>query len=187
MPDTRADERIEEPPLVYLIFDETSSYFGASGDDLRSRGPGEAVEAATRLAMYLIHDLTEFSIVRVAEFFRGADVELVRIGYESVVIEMQERGHTYHQVKDLTQRIRKRELAVTYEGLGRGVEQIGHQLGPIIRRSGTHARELTNDLSALDEIRLQLQELLGVVDRLLGARKLAEEITAATERLTRSR
>lgn len=173
--------------LAGLIIEEAASYFGVSPDDVRARRPGEASETATRIAIYLIRDLTDLSLVKIAALFREADHKLVLATCQGVESEIAEMRETFHLVNDLLHRVRKRELGLTYDRLAGDMEQLGRELGPIVRRSETYARELTNDLSGLDEIRLKLETLLGVVDRLLAARRLAEEVTSASDRPARAR
>jgi chromosomal replication initiator protein len=58
--------------------------------------------------MYLTRDLTDLSLPRVGAIFGGRDHTTVLHAWNKIVGQLSEKRQVYHQVQDLTTRIRKR-------------------------------------------------------------------------------
>ena len=97
-----------EPVRTETILAETAGYFGVSVDDLRSQNRSRPIVQARQIAMYLVRDLTDLSLPKVGEVFGGRDHTTVLHACQKVVGQLSEKRQVYHQIQDLTGRIRKR-------------------------------------------------------------------------------
>jgi chromosomal replication initiator protein len=97
-----------EPVRTDTILSETASYFGVGVDDLRSQNRSRPIVQARQIAMYLVRDLTDLSLPKVGELFGGRDHTTVLHACQKVVRQLSEKRQVYHQIQDLTGRIRKR-------------------------------------------------------------------------------
>jgi len=97
-----------EPVRTETILAETASYFGVTVDDLRSQNRSRPIVQARQIAMYLTRDLTDLSLPRVGAIFGGRDHTTVLHAWNKIVGQLSEKRQVYHQVQDLTSRIRKR-------------------------------------------------------------------------------
>jgi chromosomal replication initiator protein len=97
-----------EPVRTDSILAETAGYFGVSVDDLRSQNRSRPIVQARQIAMYLMRELTDLSLPKVGDVFGGRDHTTVLHAYQKIVGQLSEKRQVYHQVQDLTTRIRKR-------------------------------------------------------------------------------
>ena len=97
-----------EPVRTEAILAETAGYFGVSVDDLRSQNRSRPIVQARQMAMYLVRDFTDLSLPKVGEVFGGRDHTTVLHACQKVVRQLSEKRQVYHQIQDLTARIRKR-------------------------------------------------------------------------------
>jgi chromosomal replication initiator protein len=97
-----------EPVRTETILAETAGYFGVTVDDLRSQNRSRPIVQARQIAMYLTRDLTDLSLPRVGAIFGGRDHTTVLHAWNKIVGQLSEKRQVYHQVQDLTTRIRKR-------------------------------------------------------------------------------
>jgi chromosomal replication initiator protein len=97
-----------EPVRTETILAESASYFGVSVDDLRSQNRSRPIVQARQIAMYLVRDLTDLSLPRVGAVFGGRDHTTVLHACQKIVGLLSEKRQVYHQIQDLTARIRKR-------------------------------------------------------------------------------
>jgi chromosomal replication initiator protein len=97
-----------EPVRTDSILAETAGYFGVSVDDLRSQNRSRPIVQARQIAMYLVRELTDLSLPKVGEIFGGRDHTTVLHAYQKISKTLPEKRQVYHQVQDLTTRIRKR-------------------------------------------------------------------------------
>jgi chromosomal replication initiator protein len=97
-----------EPVRTETILAETANYFGVTIDDLKSQNRSRPIVQARQIAMYLVRDLTDLSLPRVGAIFGGRDHTTVLHAWNKVVGQLSEKRQVYHQVQDLTSRIRKR-------------------------------------------------------------------------------
>ncbi len=97
-----------EPVRTETILAEAASYFGVSVDDLRSQNRSRPIVQARQIAMYLVRDLTDLSLPRVGAVFGGRDHTTVLHACQKIVGQLSEKRQVYHQIQDLTTRIRKR-------------------------------------------------------------------------------
>ncbi len=97
-----------EPVRTETILAETAAYFGVTVDDLRSQNRSRPIVQARQIAMYLVRDMTDLSLPRVGAIFGGRDHTTVLHAWNKVVGQLSEKRQVYHQVQDLTTRIRKR-------------------------------------------------------------------------------
>ena len=96
------------PVRTDSILAETAGYFGVSVDDLRSQNRSRPIVQARQIAMYLCRELTDLSLPKVGDVFGGRDHTTVLHAYQKIVGQLPEKRQVYHQVQDLTARIRKR-------------------------------------------------------------------------------
>jgi chromosomal replication initiator protein len=101
-----------EPVRTDSILGETAAYFGVLVDDLRSQNRSRPIVQARQIAMYLVRDLTDLSLPKVGELFGGRDHTTVLHACQKVVRQLSEKRQVYHQIQDLTSRIRKRAGSV---------------------------------------------------------------------------
>jgi chromosomal replication initiator protein len=97
-----------EPVRTDSIIGETAAYFGVSTDDLRSQNRSRPIVQARQIAMYLTRDLTDLSLPKIGELFGNRDHTTVLHACQKIVGQLSEKRQVYHQVQDLTARIRKR-------------------------------------------------------------------------------
>ncbi|MGH2757942.1 MAG: chromosomal replication initiator protein DnaA [Actinomycetota bacterium] len=97
-----------EPVRTDSILAETAAYFGVTTDDLRSQNRSRPIVQARQMAMYLVRDLTDLSLPKIGEVFGGRDHTTVLHACQKVVRQLSEKRQVYHQIQDLTTRIRKR-------------------------------------------------------------------------------
>ncbi len=97
-----------EPVRTEAILSETAGYFGVTVDDLRSQNRSRPIVQARQMAMYLVRDFTDLSLPKVGEVFGGRDHTTVLHACQKVVRQLSEKRQVYHQIQDLTARIRKR-------------------------------------------------------------------------------
>jgi chromosomal replication initiator protein len=97
-----------EPVRTESIMGETAAYFGVTPDDLRSQNRSRPIVQARQVAMYLTRDLTDLSLPKIGELFGNRDHTTVLHACKKVVGQLSEKRQVYHQVQDLTARIRKR-------------------------------------------------------------------------------
>jgi chromosomal replication initiator protein len=96
--DTRPSVTLER------IIAETADFFGVTVADLCGPGRGRALVHARQTAMYLCRDLTDLTLVRIAEAF-GRDHSTVLHAVQRIQARMAEQRRFYDQVADLTARI----------------------------------------------------------------------------------
>ena len=97
-----------EPVRTDTILAETAGYFGVTVDDLRSQNRSRPIVQARQIAMYLMRDLTDLSLPKVGDVFGGRDHTTVLHACQKIVGQLSEKRQVYHQIQDLTSRIRKR-------------------------------------------------------------------------------
>ena len=97
-----------EPVRTDTILAETAAYFGVVVNDLRSQNRSRPIVQARQIAMYLVRDLTDLSLPKIGEIFGGRDHTTVLHACQKVVRQLSEKRQVYHQIQDLTARIRKR-------------------------------------------------------------------------------
>jgi chromosomal replication initiator protein len=93
----------EVPPEIIMA--ETARYFGLRRDDLISKSRSRPLTTARHVAMYLLRELTQLSLVKVGELF-DRDHTTVMHGIQKVEKLMLDRDATYRQVQALTKLIR---------------------------------------------------------------------------------
>jgi chromosomal replication initiator protein len=97
-----------EPVRVETIMSETAGYFGVSLEDLRSHNRSRSLVQARQIAMYLVRDLTNLSLPKIGEAFGGRDHTTVLHAMGKIRQLLSEKRVVYHQIQELTGRIRKR-------------------------------------------------------------------------------
>jgi chromosomal replication initiator protein len=93
----------EVPPDIILT--ETARYFGLRREDLGSKSRSRPLTTARHIAMYLLRELTQLSLIKIGELF-DRDHTTVMHGIQKVERLMQDRDTTYRQVQALTKVIR---------------------------------------------------------------------------------
>ncbi len=97
-----------EPVRRDTILAETAAYFGITVDEIRSQNRSRPIVQARQIAMYLVRDLTDLSLPKIGEVFGGRDHTTVLHACQKVIRQLSEKRQVYHQIQDLTSRIRKR-------------------------------------------------------------------------------
>jgi chromosomal replication initiator protein len=98
---------------VPIIMAETAAYFGLSIEDLTGSSRSRLLVTARQMAMYLTRELTDLSLSKVGQAFGGRDATTVMHATQKIRGLMRERRSIYHQVQELTNRIKLGEPGQT--------------------------------------------------------------------------
>ncbi|MFV0405978.1 MAG: chromosomal replication initiator protein DnaA [Propioniciclava sp.] len=90
-----------------LIMSETANYFNISLDDLCGPARTHVLVTARQIAMYLVRELTDFSLPAIGRLFGGRDHTTVMHANKKIRQLMAERRAIYNQVTELTNRIKQ--------------------------------------------------------------------------------
>ncbi len=90
-----------------LIIAQTASYFGFSIEDLCGPSRTRALVTARQIAMYLCRELTELSLPKIGAQFGGRDHTTVMNADRRIRKDLAERRNVFHQVTELTTRIKQ--------------------------------------------------------------------------------
>ena len=90
-----------------LIIAQTASYFGFSIEDLCGPSRTRALVTARQIAMYLCRELTELSLPKIGQQFGGRDHTTVMNADRRIRKDLAERRNTFHQITELTTRIKQ--------------------------------------------------------------------------------
>ncbi|MCW2782749.1 MAG: chromosomal replication initiator protein DnaA [Marmoricola sp.] len=90
-----------------LIIAQTASYFGYSIDDLCGPSRTRALVTARQIAMYLCRELTELSLPKIGQQFGGRDHTTVMNADRRIRKDLAERRNVFHQVTELTTRVKQ--------------------------------------------------------------------------------
>ncbi|HEY6932701.1 MAG TPA: chromosomal replication initiator protein DnaA [Marmoricola sp.] len=90
-----------------LIIAQTASYFGYSIEDLCGPSRTRALVTARQIAMYLCRELTELSLPKIGQQFGGRDHTTVMNADRRIRKDLAERRNVFHQVTELTTRIKQ--------------------------------------------------------------------------------
>ena len=93
------------PPST--IMTETAAYFGLSREDLVSKSRSRPLTTARHIAMYLLRELTDLSLIKIGELF-DRDHTTAMHGIQKIEKMMPDRDTTYRQVQELTKTINAR-------------------------------------------------------------------------------
>jgi chromosomal replication initiator protein len=87
------------------IMDETAAFFGLERSDLVSKSRSRPLTTARHMAMYLLRELTELSLIKIGEQFER-DHTTAMHGIKKIEGLMHARGSVYRQVEELTKKVR---------------------------------------------------------------------------------
>ena len=90
-----------------LIIAQTASYFGFSIEDLCGPSRTRALVTARQISMYLCRELTELSLPKIGQQFGGRDHTTVMNADRRIRKDLAERRNVFHQVTELTTRIKQ--------------------------------------------------------------------------------
>jgi len=99
------DSGQEITPVV--ILEETATYFGLERNDLVSKSRSRPLTTARHMAMYLLRELTDLSLIKIGEKF-DRDHTTALHGIKKIEGLMAARGSVYRQVEELTKKIKAR-------------------------------------------------------------------------------
>jgi chromosomal replication initiator protein len=99
------DSGQEITPVV--ILEETAAYFGLERGDLVSKSRSRPLTTARHMAMYLLRELTDLSLIKIGEKF-DRDHTTALHGIKKIEALMAARGSVYRQVEELTKKIKAR-------------------------------------------------------------------------------
>ncbi len=94
-----------------MIMAVIAEYFSVSLDDLTGSSRSRVLVQARQIAMYLCRELTDLSLPRIGQTFGGRDHTTVMHADRKIRSLMQERMSVYHQITELTSRIKARARA----------------------------------------------------------------------------
>jgi len=94
-----------------VIMEETASYFGLERSDLVSKSRSRPLTTARHMAMYLLRELTELSLIKIGELFERDHTTALH-GIKKIESLMHARGSVYRQVEELTKKVRARSRGV---------------------------------------------------------------------------
>ncbi|MGH2723587.1 MAG: chromosomal replication initiator protein DnaA [Actinomycetota bacterium] len=89
----------EVPPEAIVA--ETARYFGLSREDLMSKSRSRPLTTARHVAMYLLRELTDLSLIKIGDLF-DRDHTTALHGIHKVEKQMPQRDTTHRQVQELT-------------------------------------------------------------------------------------
>jgi len=89
------------------IMAQTAAYYSLTIDDLCGTSRSRALVNARQIAMYLCRELTELSLPKIGQTFGGRDHTTVMHADRKIRELMAERRSIYHQVNELTTRIKQ--------------------------------------------------------------------------------
>jgi chromosomal replication initiator protein len=90
-----------------LIIAQTASYFSFSIEELCGPSRTRALVTARQIAMYLCRELTDLSLPKIGQQFGGRDHTTVMNADRRIRKDLAERRTTFHQVTELTTRIKQ--------------------------------------------------------------------------------
>jgi len=90
-----------------VIMEETASYFGLSHEDLVSKSRSRPLTTARHVAMYLLREQTNMSLIKIGEQFERDHTTALH-GIKKIEGLMQARGSVFRQVQELTKKLRAR-------------------------------------------------------------------------------
>ncbi len=90
-----------------LIIAQTATYFGFSIEDLCGPSRTRALVTARQISMYLCRELTELSLPKIGQQFGGRDHTTVMNADRRIRKDLAERRNVFHQVTELTTRIKQ--------------------------------------------------------------------------------
>ncbi len=90
-----------------LIIAQTASYFGFTIEDLCGPSRTRALVTARQIAMYLCRELTQLSLPKIGQQFGGRDHTTVMNADRRIRKDLAERRNVFHQVTELTTRIKQ--------------------------------------------------------------------------------
>ena len=93
-----------------LIMAQTANYFGYSIEELTGPSRTRALTTARQIAMYLCRELTPMSLPKIGEHFGGRDHTTVMNAERRIRKDLAERKSLFHQVSELTNRIKQAAL-----------------------------------------------------------------------------
>ena len=96
------------PVTIELIQKEASRYFRLSVTEMMSKKRSHQILLPRQIAMYLARDLTDLSLPKIGAKFGGRDHTTVLHAVSKVEKMLSEQRDVYNQIKDLTNRIKKR-------------------------------------------------------------------------------
>ena len=91
-----------------LAISVAAEYFHVTPDDIRSGNRSRPLVNARQVAMYLVRELTDLSLPKIGERFGGRDHSTVIHATNKVREQLKANQSCYHQVQELTTRIRHR-------------------------------------------------------------------------------
>jgi chromosomal replication initiator protein len=94
-----------------VIMDETAAYFGLERDDLVSKSRSRPLTTARHMAMYLLRELTQLSLIKIGDQFERDHTTALH-GIKKIENLMAARGSVYKQVEDLTKKVRAKSRGV---------------------------------------------------------------------------
>ncbi len=90
-----------------LIMAQTAAYFGFSIEDLTGPSRTRALTTSRQIAMYLCRELTPLSLPQIGKHFGGRDHTTVMNAERRIRKDLAERKSLFHQVSELTNRIKQ--------------------------------------------------------------------------------
>lgn len=96
------------PVTVDKIIEEVARTYQVSPDDIRSQKRNAAVSKARQVAMYVVREITQMSMVEIGQTFGGRDHSTVVYALHQMEDRMEKEAHTKDTVNDIIKNIRDR-------------------------------------------------------------------------------
>ncbi len=96
------------PVTVEKIIEEVANTFCVTASDIRSSKRSSAISTARQIAMYVVREITQLSMVSIGEEFGGRDHSTVVYAIQQVERNIQKNPKTKGVVEDLIKNIRDR-------------------------------------------------------------------------------
>jgi chromosomal replication initiator protein len=95
---------------VDVIIAQAAAYFGVSEDEIKSHSRSRQLVNARQIAMYLCRELTDQSLPKIGQKFHR-DHSTIMHACNKIRDLMAEKHTTYHQVTELTTRIKRQPVS----------------------------------------------------------------------------
>jgi chromosomal replication initiator protein len=109
--DILADQAGPEISMA-TIMTQTALYYGLTIDDLCGQSRSRVLVTARQVAMYLCRELTDMSLPKIGQAFGGRDHTTVMHAERKIRDLMAQKASVYHQIAELTARIKQQNRSI---------------------------------------------------------------------------
>ena len=94
------------PVTVERIISEVSNLYGVSADDLRSKKRAQQISNARKIAIYLVHEITQMTLASIGEEFGNRDHSTIVYAVKYVENSMKKDSNMRDAIESITKTIR---------------------------------------------------------------------------------